>query len=146
MGRHIIELSNREITEIIKLYTDSALPTKEIAQMYGISDGTLSRLIGNSGVARRNPGQVGKKKRKSDNNYKVCRKCGAKNSKESNFCNMCGTALLNDKQIILQKLEKLTDYFVVLQHANRDKYIKEVNDIIGMVEKLDVRVSDFDER
>lgn len=146
MARHMIELSNCEISEITKLYTDSDLSTKEIAQMYGISAGTLSRLIDNSGVDRRHPGQVGRKKRKSDNNYKVCRNCGAKNTKESNFCNMCGTALLTDKQVVLQKLEKLTDYFVVLQHANRDKYIKEVNDIIGMVEKLDVRISDFDEK
>lgn len=124
-------MSQKTKDEIIKLYKDGDIRTKEICAAYGIGDGTLNKIIVEADVPYRNPYQA--KPRKN----KICRTCGSKiNPPGAKYCCECGKPLYSDKELVIKQLEKLTNYFIVLEHANRDKYIAEVNDIISNVEKL----------
>ena len=54
--------------------------------------------------------------------------------------------ILKDVEVLKQKVMNSNEYNDFKKYEQILDSNKEVNDIIGMVEKLDVRVSDFDEK
>lgn len=136
MRKYIKDLSKGTIDEILKLYSDSPVTTRFICEQYNISSGTLSRLVGMNNIARRCPSRCGT--RSESNDKRKCRFCGNKNPSNAKFCCECGKPIYTDKELILIKLEELTKHFIVLQHANRDKYISQIQEIISMVKSLKV--------
>lgn len=129
----ISHLTKEQVEEICKLYVESGMTTKDIASTYGISSGTLHNIVVQYNLPRR-----GKSNPHSKNKRPICRHCQIINPIGSRFCNQCGKPLLTDKECIVERLEKLKEHFNLICTASRDEYIKDVNDIIAAVEKLEV--------
>ena len=136
----IVDRLSAEIkAEIVKLYVDSPLTTKEICQSYNIGSSALNDIINEAGVPHRSPSLVGKTRNTSGKKKKYCRSCGSRLSPAgAKFCCECGKPLFTEKELIINQLEGLTTYFITLEHANRDKYISEVNAIIKAVKGLKI--------
>jgi hypothetical protein len=137
--RKVDNLSKEVKEEIIRLYSETNTPTTNICAMYGFGSSTLMSIIKEAGIPYRRPSASGKKKTIKEGKKKYCRSCGSRLSpKGSKFCCECGKPLYTEKEMILAKLEHLTNYFIAIDHVNRDKYIGEVNDIINAIKKLKV--------
>lgn len=120
--------------EIIRVYTETKIKTSEICSMYNLSSGTLNDIIKEAQIPFRHPGQVGANRGK-----KSCRFCGSRlNPKGAKFCCECGKPLLTERENILNALEQLSNYFVVLEKDKRDKCIAEINTIVDKVKKLHI--------
>lgn len=118
--------------EIIRVYTETKIKTSEICSTYNLSSGTLNDIIKEAQIPFRRPGQVGVNRGK-----KFCRFCGSRlNPKGAKFCCECGKPLLTEKESILNALEQLSSYFIILEKDKRDKYITEINAIADKVKKL----------
>lgn len=136
MGIHIHDLSKDTINEILKLYCDGHVTTKYICEQYNISSGTLSKLVDINNITRRNPSRTGVKHKTL--HTKKCKFCGNVNPVNAKFCCECGKPMYTEKELILVKLDELTKYFIVVQHADRDKYIGHIQEIMSMVKSLKV--------
>lgn len=132
------KLSDEEKNEIIQFYSTSNLSAKRICQQYGISAHSLNALIKEAGIEFRRPYQVGNARAKQKR--KACPVCGSKKSPSgSKFCCDCGNSLYTQKEIIISKLENLTEYFNLFHSSKRDRYIEEINTIINEVKKLSTK-------
>lgn len=134
MGTAIKDLTNDTIDEILKLYCDGHVTTKYICEQYKIGSGTLSKLVDIYNIERRNPSRTGVKHKTL--HTKKCKFCGNTNPVNAKFCCECGKPMYTDKELILVKLDELTKHFIVLQHTDRDKYISQIQEIVGMVKAL----------
>ena len=137
--RIVDKLSPEVKQEVIRLYAETKVSTRDICAQYNFGSSALMDIINEAGVPFRRPEQVGKIRNFDGPKKRFCHSCGSRLSpKGSKFCCECGKPLYSEKEIIVIQLEKLTGYFIALEHAKRDDYISEINTIIKEVKKLKV--------
>lgn len=131
MAPVIKNLSEETKKDICQAYKNGE-KCKTICKMFGISTGTLHRILEIYEVPQRKPNSEKK-------DTKKCRYCGASiTQKGALYCCMCASSLRTEKEIIVDEMEKLKSHFTIIGSAFRDEYIADVNRIIGLINKLEV--------
>ena len=132
-------LTEEDKQRILQDYQEKML-IGDICSKYNISAKTIYRLLKERGISKRGyENSVKNFNKNKQKQYKVCKYCGSKiNPIQAIYCCECGKVIVTDRDIVIRKLEKLTNYFIILEHKNRDKYIATINDIIKDVKNLNI--------
>lgn len=133
--RRLNVLTNEEKQNLIEDYK-KGVQTRAICNKYDISAKTIYKVLSQFGVEKKT---LVNTKNYTKQYYKICKYCGSKiNPIQAIYCCECGKVIVTDRDIVIRKLEKLTNYFIILEHKNRDKYIATINDIIKDVKNLNI--------
>lgn len=133
--RRLNVLTNEEKQNLIEDYKNG-MQTRVICNKYDISAKTIYKVLSQFGVEKKT---LVNTKNYTKQHYKTCKYCGSKiNPIQAIYCCECGKVIVTDRDIVIRKLEKLTNYFIILEHKNRDKYIATINDIIKDVKNLNI--------
>lgn len=132
-------LTEEDKQSILQDYQEKML-IGDICSKYNISAKTIYRLLKERGISKRGyENSVKNFNKNKQKQYKICKYCGSKiNPIQAIYCCECGKVIVADRDIVIRKLEKLTNYFIILEHKNRDKYIATINDIIKDVKNLNI--------
>lgn len=129
MAPVIKNIPEETLKAICQAYIDGE-KTKTICKTYGVSTGTLSRILEIHNVPRR---------KAKDISIKTCRHCGTvRNPEGALYCCMCGNPMLTDKELIIKKLRDMSKYDVTMHGVFKDDYIKDIKYLLDKVEKLEV--------
>ena len=115
------KLTESQRQEIVNKYAEG-VPTKEIADAYGVDQSYVSALANKGGYRRSG---------KYINRGKTCPNCKAKNPPIAKYCMFCGGDVRDEKQILIEKVEALRVMTVFLPDSARS----EADEITCMVLK-----------
>ena len=130
-------MSRRIITDEMKAqicaeYQNRDILTTDIRKRYHVNGRQMKEIIDEAGIPPRSPKAWGSERDVNGCIKKdVCPKCKkALANKEARFCWYCGSDVRSPKQILIERLEKLTDLFDHIPITERDEYISTLNDAV----------------
>lgn len=129
MGRPA-KLTKAQRQEIVDMYAEG-MPTKEIAEAYGIDQSYVSHLANKMGYHRTREYLKESTAAKTGGSGKKCPHCKAKNPLMAKFCMFCGGDVRDERQILIERVEALRAMTVLLP----DSVQGEADEITRMVLK-----------
>lgn len=106
----------------------NGMKTKDIIEKYNTCAGTLNKIVRASGVPMRVNRSTPAKKAKHCSN---CRK--KVDVKGAAFCPYCGSDIRSDKELLVERVDKLIDYNPFIPAHVRDEYIEVLNKTVNIL-------------
>ena len=130
-----ISFTEEQTKEIIAKYQDSDILITDICAEYGISSGTLARIVRENGVKFRNNNLCKPRPRKA-RTKKVCHWCKKTvNIPGAKYCPYCGRNIQTEGEIIIDKLTGLFPYGEHLPVNAREEYRITLNEACEYIRK-----------
>lgn len=110
-------------------YQNSQIPTKSIAEKYGISESAVSYIAIKMGATRRRP-------KRTSYIAKVCPKCKQTIMVEgAKFCYRCGADIRTNKELLIARIEASLPNILHMPQNMRDDMQRLLIDIIAELKK-----------
>jgi hypothetical protein len=123
--------------QICAEYQDKSILSTDILKRYKLTSKQFREIIDEAGIPPRSPSAWGRKKDLNGRIIKnVCPKCKKElANKEARFCWYCGSDVRSEKQILIERLNKLAGLCDFIPAADRDEFIKTINDAVKELKK-----------
>lgn len=123
------KFSDEQVRQILIDYSDTSQSVTSIAQKYGTSPSHISHIVKSHGGELRMP-------KHSYSKVIKCGKCYRKiEIKGAKFCPYCGADIRSEKDLILEKTNKLFSILGLLPESQRDPAQKIIRDICAYINK-----------
>lgn len=123
------KFSDEQVGQILIDYSDTSQSVTSIAQKYGTSTSHISHIVKAHGGELRVP-------KHSFGKVIKCGKCYRKiEVKGAKFCPYCGADIRSEKDLILEKTNKLFSILGLLPESQRDPAQKIIRDICAYINK-----------
>ena len=115
--------------EICAEYRNRNIHVADIRARYKLSSTQLKTIIDEAGIEPRNKGLWGSQ-RNGSNSPKICPKCKKTvDNKNARFCWNCGADVRSERQILIEKIDKICTFVEHIPHMCRDEYITTLNEV-----------------
>ena len=132
MKRKATEISMEEKAKIFADYQNREIKAHDIPPKYNIAQHTLQEIVLEMGGELRVPKNRGKRM----GVVKTCGKCNRKvELKGAKFCPYCANDLRSQKELLVEKIEKIKALFPYIPENNRDMYIQTLCEVIDKLTK-----------
>ena len=125
-------ITNEQKQEILALYADKSVKTKDIVRKYHLAGGELTQIVTEAEVELRRP------RASLAYRHKIhkCPKCGEKiDVVGARFCYNCGCDLRTERDLIIESLKKLHELTETLPCNDRDNFRDTINRAIAFIRK-----------
>lgn len=115
------DLTQQEKALVMQDYNNRAMKAIEVRQKWGLSSSAMAQLVVEMGGEFRVPA-AHKPRNNTADNVKKCPNCHRKiDLKGAKFCPYCATDIRNEKELTLEKVNKLFSMLILLPASSRDE-------------------------
>ena len=122
-----------QIQDILNAYRDKSVTREQICEGFGISPTTLNHIL----HKHNEPFRVPKRLKNSEKTAaKTCPNCRRRiDVKGAKFCPFCGSDVRSARDLLIERVEKLTTFNSYIPSTERDNFIQTIIDAVKELRK-----------